>query len=321
MNIVKTLLLIATAAPSAAHTLLRGNLPTEQYVTSDILLGTSWTATDIYYENYGELKPVLDNTPATLLFSNDNTASGYAGCNQIFGDVVISSSTLEFGEVTQTMMGCFGDVGAQEWAFSSAVFRESVRYKITSTEDDDQVLILGAVKTGEVTARFVPLPEPTLVDSDWELNGVIMDDKWGSISHTFTDEPITLSFDETTFKGYTGCNTFQGEWEDASQEDSTYLMFRTTNLVTTKRGCVSPFPMDDEDEHVKAIAEQEQIILDALSQDVVAYSIEQDRGGGLTLYDTTVNDDNTVDVGDRMVIYSTPRSYEDEEDNTWASFD
>jgi len=45
MNIVKTLLLIATAAPSAAHTLLRGNLPTEQYVTSDILLGTSWTAT------------------------------------------------------------------------------------------------------------------------------------------------------------------------------------------------------------------------------------------------------------------------------------
>lgn len=320
--IVKTLLLIATAAPlTAAHTLLRGNLPTEQYITSYSLLDTSWTATDIYYADDDELKPVLADTPATLIFSNDSTVSGYAGCNQIFGDVVISSSKLEFGEVTQTMMGCFGDVRAQEWAFSSAVFRESVRYKITSTEADDQVLILGDAKTGEVTARFVPLPEPTLVDSDWELNGVIMDDKWGSISHTFTDEPITLSFDETTFKGYTGCNTFQGEWEDVSQEGATYPMFRTNNLVTTKRGCVSPFPMDDEEEHIQAIAEQEQIILDALSQDVVAYSIEQDRGGGLTLYDTTVNDDDTVDVGDRMIIYSTPRSYEDEEDNTWASMD
>ena len=47
MNIIKTILLIATAAPlTAAHTLLRGNLPTEQYITSDsLLLGTSWTAT------------------------------------------------------------------------------------------------------------------------------------------------------------------------------------------------------------------------------------------------------------------------------------
>ena len=149
-----------------------------------------------------------------------------------------------------------------------------------------------------------------------------MDDKWGSISHTFTDEPITLSFDETTFSGYSGCNTFEGEWEDVSEEEGTYPMFRTTNLVTSKRGCVSPFPMDDEEEHIQAIVEQERKILNALSQDVVAYSIEQDRGGGLTLYDTTVNDDDTVDVGDRKVIYSTPRLYEDdEEDNTWASMD
>jgi len=270
---------------------------------------------DIYYADDDELKPVLENTPATLIFPNDNTASAYAGCNQIFGNVVISSSTLEFGEVTQTMMGCFGDAGAQEWAFSSAVFRESVRYKITTTDDEDKVLILGDAKTGEVTARFVPLPEPTLIDSDWELMGVALDDGWGTISSSATDEPVTLSFDETTFSGYTGCNTVQGEWEDVSQEEgSTYPMFRTNNLVTTKRGCVLPFPMDDEDEHIKAITEQERKILDALSQEVVAYSIEQDLGGFLTLYDTTVNDDNTVDVGDRMVIYSTPRSYEDEED-------
>ena len=229
------------------------------------------------------MKPVLDDTPATLIFSNDNTVSGYAGCNQIFGDVVISSTTLEFGEVTQTMMGCFGDVGSQEWAFSSAVFRESVRYKITSTEDDDQVLILGDSKTGEVTARFVPLPEPELVNSDWELMGVVLDDGWGTISSSATDEPVTLLFDETTFSGYSGCNTFEGEWEDVSEEGGTYPMFRTTNLVTSKRGCVSPFPMDDEEEHIQAIVEQERKILNALSQDVVAYSIEQDRGGGLTL--------------------------------------
>ena len=73
MYIISTILLLATAAPSSnAHTLLRGNLPTEQqYMASKRrpaplpmpdesntpLQGTRWTATDLYYEEDDELKP------------------------------------------------------------------------------------------------------------------------------------------------------------------------------------------------------------------------------------------------------------------------
>ena len=249
-------------------------------------------ATAIAYED--GLKSVLEDNPATLTFSNDDTVTGYAGCNHFTGYVTfISSSTIEFDNTMMTMMYCDDDdVMEQENAFGNAIFWQSnVTYEITSTEENDQVLTLFGGDTGEVTARLVPLPEPTLVGSKWLVNGV--PNSWAA-----TDKPMTLTFeDETKFSGYGGCNSFHGEWEDITEGDG-HPLFRTTNFVSTKRWCVLPFPMDDEEEHIQAITEQEGLFFDALNQDAVAYRISSEWGGGLTLYDTAIGDSDDNESND-----------------------
>jgi len=295
MHIISILLpLVLSVVPSYGHTLLRGNLPIQQYIAADEnnLLGTSWMATAIAYED--GLKPVLEDNPATLAFSNDSSVSGYAGCNHFWGDVsFVPSSTIEFNNTMMTQMACFDDdVMDQETAFGNAIFWQStVTYEITSTEENDQVLTFFGGDTGDITARFVPLPEPTLVGSKWSVNFV-------SNSWSATDKPMTLTFeDETKFSGYGGCNRFHGEWEDITEDDG-HPLFRTTKFVSTKRGCVLPFPMDDEEEHIQAITEQERLFFDALTQDAVAYRISFEWGGGLTLYDTDIGGSDDTDSND-----------------------
>ena len=114
---------------------------------------------------------------------------------------------------------------------------------------------------------------------------------------------MTLTFeDETKFSGYGGCNSFHGEWEDITEDDG-HPLFRTTNFVSTKRRCVLPFPMDDEEEHIQAITEQEGLFFDALTQDAVAYSFDHIHwGGGLTLYDTAIGDSGSDDTATAMML-------------------
>ena len=288
--------LVVSAVPSHGHTLLRGNLPIQQYITADTpddnnLLGTSWQILEIAFDD--GLRPVLEDYPANLIFSNDNTITAYAGCNQFQGELTpVNSSTFEVSDASMTTRGCFGNLHDQDDALGNAIFWQStVTYEIASTEENDQVLTLFGGDTGEVTARLVPLPEPTLVGSKWLVNGV--PNSWAA-----TDKPMTLTFeDETKFSGYGGCNSFHGEWEDITEDDG-HPLFRTTNFVSTKRRCVLPFPMDDEEEHIQAITEQEGLLFDALNQDAVAYRISSEWGGGLTLYDTAIGDSDDNESND-----------------------
>jgi len=262
------------------------------------LSGTSWTATNI------GTKQVLDDYPATLAFSTSNSVTGYAGCNQFYGKVVeMTSSTIKFDDVSQTIMFCSGEgVMEQESAFGSAVF-QSVRYEIEDAdEEEDQVLLLYG-ETGDLSARFVPLPEPTLVGPTWEVNGV-PNSLW------LTDQPMTISFfDDDTFSGYAGCNGFSGEWEDITQKDG-HPMFRTKDFRSTRRMCSF-----EDKEQEQGIMDQEADFLSALRQDAVAYRIDSEWGGSLTLYATAVGnpDDNsgaphsTVHVGQPLVKLSNAR--------------
>jgi len=308
MYIIPTILLLATAAPSSnAHTFLRkGNLPSDQqYVattrsiappmpdeSSTPLQGTRWTATDLYYEEDDELKPALDDHPATLIFedwsspsfeddADDDTVSlhfdGNTGCNSVNGRAAVSPSTFEVSDdARMTMKICEDTVMEQENALR-ILFQQSVNYDI---QDDGQLLVFKDEETDEVIARFEPLPEPTL-ESDWVLDGV--GESWER-EITDTDEPVTLSFNsDGTYSGYGGCNSFNGEYEDVTIEGSFYSMFRTTKMVSTKRLC--------EDE----INDQERKLFDALNQEVTAYRLNDPRfdNSGLELLATTVNSDST----------------------------
>lgn len=292
MYIIPTILLLATSAPSSnAHTLLRGNLPSEQqyvattksiYIPPDDesntpLQGTRWTATDLYYEGDDELKPALVDHPATLIFddysfpsfeedgADEDTVSlhvdGNSGCNTINGRATVSPSAFEVSDARMTMKICEDTVMQQENAFR-ILFQQSVTYEIQ--EQEPQVLVFKDEETDEVIARFEPLPEPTL-ESDWVLDGVVPEGGWER-ELTDTDEPVTLSFNsDGTYSGYGGCNSFNGEYEDITIEGSHYSMFRTTKFVSTKRLC--------EDE----INDQERKIFNALSQEVTAYRLNDPR--------------------------------------------
>jgi len=326
MYIIPTILLLATAAPSSnAHPFLRkGNLPSDQqYVattrsiappmpdeSNTPLQGTRWTATDLYYEEDDELKPALDDHPATLIFNDyswpsfeddadDDIVSlgvdGNTGCNSINGDAAVSTSTFEVSDARMTMNICEDTVMEQETAFR-ILFQQSVTYEIQ--ESEPQVLVFKDEETDEVIARFEPLPEPTL-ESDWVLDGV--GESWER-EITDTDEPVTLSFNsDGTYSGYGGCNSFNGEYEDITIEGSFYSMFRTAKFVSTKRLC--------EDE----INDQERKVFDALRQEVTAYRLNDpqfEHSSGLELLATTVSSDSSgkfqmVNVdGDVLAGYS-----------------
>lgn len=294
MHIISILLPLVSVVPSYNHTLLRGNLPIQQYIADDDnnLLGTSWQILEIAFDD--GLRPVLEDYPAILIFSNDNTITAYAGCNHFQGDLTsVDSSSFEVSDASMTTMGCFPfSLHDQDDALGNAIFWQStVTYEIASNAENDQVLTLFGGDTGDITARLVPLPEPTLVGSKWLVNGV--PNSWAA-----TDKPMTLTFeDETKFSGYGGCNSFHGEWEDITEDDG-HPLFRTTNFVYTKMRCVLPFPMDEEEEHIQAITEQERLFFDALTQDAVAYRISSEWGGGLTLYDTAIGDSDDNESND-----------------------
>ena len=310
MYIIPTILLLATAAPSSnAHTLLRGNLPTEQQYAATTrsiaplptdesntpLQGTRWTATDLYYEEDDELKPALDDHPATLIFNDYSWPSfeddadegtvmlavdGNTGCNNINGDAAVSPSTFEVNDARMTMKICEDTVMEQENAFR-ILFQQSVTYELQ--ESEPQVLVFKD-EVDEVIARFEPLPEPTL-ESDWVLDGVVSEGGWDR-ELTDTDEPVTLSFNsDGTYSGYGGCNSFNGEYEDVTIEGSFYSMFRTTKFVSTKRLC------EDESN------DQERKIFDALRQEVTAYRLNDPRdfehSSPLELLATTVSSDSS----------------------------
>lgn len=305
-----------TGEPIARLVPLPEPTPNNDNNGEDVLLGTSWAATDIFYTDDGKMRPVLEDYPATVIFSNHHTVIGYAGCNQFEGDVTMTSTTLVF-DTPRTNMGCSNDVMQQEHAFGDAIFWQrnfTVQYEITSTGDEDEVLLLYNDNTGELTARLVPLPEPTLVESEWEVNGV-------PHSLWMADQPLTLSFDdESNFSGHSGCNSFSGEWEEMTEEGDGQPLFLTKNMRVTKKLC----HFDDEEQE-QGVMEQEQKFLGALRQDVVAYEISPSWGGRLILYGTRIVDDEesndasaAVHVGEPLVILSKPRV--DENDDLWVDY-
>ena len=147
------------------------------------LIGTNWVATDIVYpDSQNELRPVLENTPVTLSFSEDEI-TGFTGVNQYFGDISkMTSMEFEVTSVGQTLVGAENDDprwlqevawmsilflgSAGDWT-STQEFPETVTLpytlfdeRIGDTDDWTQVLILGSFQAP--LARFVPLKDGVL---------------------------------------------------------------------------------------------------------------------------------------------------------------
>lgn len=112
------------------------------------LSGTSWTALEIAFDeepNTQQLTRISHNIPITLYFDSEGTGiSGNAGCNTYWGTLqqLSQNSFATPGGFRLTRKACRGLRNEQEWNYVN-FFRNRVFYfKIVSTEEIENELIL-----------------------------------------------------------------------------------------------------------------------------------------------------------------------------------
>lgn len=95
----------------------------------------------------GQPLPLVEGHPITLQVEGSN-ASGSSACNQYGGSVTVDGSTIAFGDLASTLMGCEAEVMAAETAYTNAL------RQVDTISFDGQDLVL----TGpDADLRFMPI--------------------------------------------------------------------------------------------------------------------------------------------------------------------
>lgn len=149
----------------------------------------------------------IDTVPGfPITLSIDGTAaSGRAACNSYFGTVSVDGTTVSFGEMGQTLMGCEPPVQNAETAFLTALMTVE-----GFTINGDRLTLFGP----GVDLRFdpvVPTPTSDLVGTNWVLDTLIEGDAASSVSG---DAATLLLQADGTLTASTGCRTLTGRWMD-----------------------------------------------------------------------------------------------------------
>jgi heat shock protein HslJ len=111
----------ATRAPTPAPSAAAG------------LPGTSWRLVSVDGQAVGEVVP-------TLIFEADGSVHGSSGCNTYSGTAAIDGSTISFGPLVSTMMGCLGPAQAVETVYVAAL-QSATSWAI---DGDGQLVLDGA---------------------------------------------------------------------------------------------------------------------------------------------------------------------------------
>ena len=90
---VATVLISACATPGS-------NMSSSQPASLNILQAGEWKVKDIGGQG------VIDNSPATLLFSKDGKLSGNASCNRLIASYTVNGTKLTISPAGTTMMAC-----------------------------------------------------------------------------------------------------------------------------------------------------------------------------------------------------------------------
>ncbi len=128
---------------------------------------------------------------------------GRSGCNSYGGAVAINATSIEFGEISHTLVGCEPPVMAAEQAYLAALLASD---SIERAGD-------GLVLTGpDSVLRFrllPPVPTAELVGQEWVLESLIEGDVVSSVG----GEPATLLLGtDGSLTGSTGCRTLTGTY-------------------------------------------------------------------------------------------------------------
>ncbi len=141
---------VAGAQVSAAGLLLTGGGVALSFTVEQPrpLVGTTWVLDAIATGGGGAVSSVIAGTEASLVFGDDGSLSGGAGCNRIMGSYALEGGSLTFSPLATTKIACPGPVGDQEAAVLAgleATASHSIEGGSLSLLDREGAFLLGYV--------------------------------------------------------------------------------------------------------------------------------------------------------------------------------
>lgn len=175
-----------------------GRIPTEPgaSATNQTLEGVSWRLGALSGE--GPEIPAGLSRPVTARFEAGRV-TGFSGCNNFTGSYTIDGDRVTLGGLATTMMACPEQETAFERAFHEA-FSGTLRYSIRA----DQLSLITEAGT---VIDFAAEPPAQLEGVTWNVTG--FNNNRHAVVGLIGDAPITLSFEQGTLSGNSGCNTFR----------------------------------------------------------------------------------------------------------------
>ena len=234
-----TLVLIFTFLLSACGP----DVPVADY--SGQLVGPLWML--LGYGDAGNPTIVEPGTNVTVQFAEDNSLSGFSGCNSFFGPYTLTGQEIQIGPLGSTMMAC--DTGMTQESIVTAALQQA--YKIDFTSQGRLEIFYDSSSSFEKKLVFT-LSQKSLVDTLWVL------ESFGDPARPSTPETgtvITAQFsEEGILSGMAGCNNYTTSYvaEDGRME--------IKMPASTMRACTKGM-------------EQEAVYLQALTN-AESYSIE-----------------------------------------------
>lgn len=145
---------------------------------------------------------LIDDTyPVTFTVKGD-TVGGTAACNEYGAEVRIAGDSFDFLSGSINQMGCFPKINEAESRFmDSLMLIDSIR------RADDTLTLTGP--DAHLEFELLPPPETrSLVDRKWRFEAAMEGDVATPKAHHGW-----IRFDsDGTMAGYSGCETFKGEW-------------------------------------------------------------------------------------------------------------
>ena len=198
-----------------------------------VIEGTEWHLVEVGGEPVSPLAG--EKQPHIILDHAQNQATGFAGCNNVFGSYVLDGSSLKFGPVGATRMFCEGKSGEVELLFMQAM--ENTR----SWEIRDSTLLL--LKDGEVLARFTIHQGdeggtnlvPQLTGTVWQWVQTLYNDD----RRAMPPEPQNYAvqfLEDGTLSVKADCNMKGGSWSASPEEKRIAIEITHSTMAACTEG-------------------------------------------------------------------------------------
>lgn len=162
-----------------------------------------------------------------LRFHSGSEIGGNAGCNYFGGGYTSEDGSMQFGQVTSSMMACLEPEGLsdQEAAYFAAM-ADTAYYRV----EDNRLELFNADEETilEFTLRPETVVDQLLVETAWQLTSL-------NGADLVEGSTITLEFSGEELTGSAGCNGYEGRLDAASEG-----ILDAPEIASTEMACMEP---------------------------------------------------------------------------------